>query len=123
MYYRNSVLYYWFAERYEDAIAASKKALRINPNDITTFRNLAAIYAVLGNDKEARAAAAEVLRLDPSFTIEREFRTIGWKDREGMERFKDALMYFVKALTLVEARNIESGCEARAKKVLPFRGK
>jgi len=28
---------------------------------------------------------------------------------------------FVKALELVEARNIESGCEARAKKVLPFR--
>jgi len=91
MYYRNSALYYWFAGRYEDGIAASKKALRINPNDITTFRNLAAIHAVLGNDKEARGAAAEVLRLDPSFTIEREFRTIGWKDREGMERFKDAL--------------------------------
>ena len=91
MYYRNSGLYYWFVGRYEDAIASSKKALHVNPNDITTFRNLAAIYAVLGNDKEARAAAAEVLRLDPSFTIEREFRTIGWKDREGMERFKDAL--------------------------------
>ncbi|MGD8229743.1 MAG: tetratricopeptide repeat protein [Desulfobacteraceae bacterium] len=91
MYYRNSGLYYWFAGRYEDAIAASKKALHVNPNDITTFRNLAAIHAVLGNDKEARAAAAEVLRLDPSFTIEREFRTVDWKDREGMERFKDAL--------------------------------
>jgi hypothetical protein len=28
---------------------------------------------------------------------------------------------FVKALGLVEARNIESGCEARTKKVLPFK--
>jgi TolB-like protein/class 3 adenylate cyclase len=90
-YYRNSGLYYWFAGRYEDAIAASKKALHLNPDDITTFRNLVAIYATIEQEEEARAAAAEVLRLDPSFTIEREFKNMGWKDREGMERYMDAL--------------------------------
>jgi tetratricopeptide (TPR) repeat protein len=90
-YFRNSGLYYWFAGRYEEAIAASKKALHISPDDITTFRNLAAIYATLGKEEEARAAAAEVLRLDPSFSIEREFKNMPWKDREGMERYMDAL--------------------------------
>jgi len=90
-YFRNSGLYYWFAGRYEEAIAASKKALHINPDDITTFRNLAAIYATLGKEEEARAAAEEVLRLDPSFSIEREFKNMPWKDREGMERYMDAL--------------------------------
>ncbi len=90
-YFRNSGLFYWFAGRYEEAIAASKKALHISPDDITTFRNLAAIYATLGKEEETRAAAAEVLRLDPSFSIEREFKNMPWKDREGMERYMDAL--------------------------------
>jgi len=91
VYYRNLGLFYWFAGRYEEAIAASKKALHVNPDDITTFRNLAAIYATLGREEEAHAAAAEVLRLDPNFTIERYFKNMPWKDREGMERFKGAL--------------------------------
>ncbi len=90
-YYRNSGLYYWFAGRYEDAIAASKKALYLNPDDITTYRNLSAIYSTLGQEEKAREAAAEVLRMDPSFNIEREFKNMGWKDREGMERYMDAL--------------------------------
>jgi TolB-like protein/class 3 adenylate cyclase len=90
-YFRNSGLYYWFAGRYEEAIAASKKALHISPDDITTFRNLAAIYATLGKEEEARAAAAEVLRLNPHFSIERHFKNMPWKDREGMERLMDAL--------------------------------
>jgi adenylate cyclase len=90
-YYRNSGLYYWFAGRHEHAIAASKKALHLNPDDITTFRNLVAIYTTIGQEEKARVAAAEVLRLDPSFTIEREFKTMGWKDREGMERYMDSL--------------------------------
>ena len=90
-YFRNLGLFYWFAGRYEEAIAVSKKALHINPDDITTFRNLAAIYAALGKEEEARAAAAEVFRLDPSFSIERQFKNMPWKDREGMERYMDAL--------------------------------
>jgi TolB-like protein/Flp pilus assembly protein TadD len=91
MYFRNLGLFYWFTGRYEEAIAASKKALHINPDDIITFRNLAAIYAVLGKVEEARAAATGVLRLNPDFSIERHFKNMPWKDREGMERYKDAL--------------------------------
>ncbi|UCH21070.1 MAG: hypothetical protein JSU83_21565, partial [Deltaproteobacteria bacterium] len=91
VYFRNLGLFYWFTGRYEEAIAASKKALHIDPDDITNFRNMAAIYATVGNDDKAREAAAEVLRLDPNFTVERHFKNMPWKDREGMERFMDAL--------------------------------
>ena len=90
-YFRNAGLFYWFAGRYEDAIAASKKALHIDPEDVTTFRNLAVIYATVGEEKEARAAAAEVLRLDPNFSIAHHFKNIRWEDQEGQERFIDAL--------------------------------
>ena len=91
VYFRNLGLFYWFTGRYEEALNESKKALHIDPDDITTFRNLAAIYATLGNEYEARAAAAEVLRLNPNFSVERHFKNMPWKDREGMERFMDAL--------------------------------
>ena len=90
-YFRNLGLFYWFTGRYEEAVTASKKALHIDPDDITTFRNLAAIYTTLGNEDKARAAAAEVLRLNPNFSVERHFKNMPWKDREGMERFMEAL--------------------------------
>jgi adenylate cyclase len=91
VYYRNLGLFYWFTNRYEEAITVSKKALHIDSDDITTFRNLAAIYAAIGNEDEARAASAEVLRLEPTFTIEGHFKNMPWKDKQGMERYKDAL--------------------------------
>ena len=52
---------------------------------------MAAIYATVGNEDEARAAAAEVLRLDPNFSVERHFKNLPWRDREGKERLMDAL--------------------------------
>jgi adenylate cyclase len=90
-YFRNLGLFYWFTGRYEEAIVASNKALQINPDDIITFRNLAAIYAVLGKEEKAHAAAAQILRLNPNFSIERHFKNMPWKDREGKERYMDAL--------------------------------
>lgn len=90
-YFRNSGLYYWFTGSYEEAITVSKKALHINPEDVTTFRNLAAIYATLNNTEEASAAAANVLRLEPSFTIKKHFENMPWKDNDGMNRYMDAL--------------------------------
>jgi adenylate cyclase len=55
--------------RFDEAIAAGKKALRQNPSFSTAYRCLAAAFAHLGRDAEAREAAARVLDLDPAFTI------------------------------------------------------
>lgn len=90
-YHRNSGLYYWFVGQYEKAILASKKALQINPDDITAFRNLAAIYVELGRNEQAGLAAENVMRLEPNFSIESHFKNMPWKDREGMARYMDAL--------------------------------
>jgi adenylate cyclase len=60
-----------FAElrRFEEAIAAGKKALRQNPSYAGAYRCLAAALAHLGRDAEAREAAVRLLELDPAFTI------------------------------------------------------
>lgn len=55
--------------RFDEAVAAAKKALRQNPSDLVAYRYLAAAFAHLGREGEAREAAASVLAVDPAFTI------------------------------------------------------
>jgi adenylate cyclase len=55
--------------RFDEAVAASKKALRYNSSDGAIFRALASALAHLGRDTEACEAAARMLEIDPTFTI------------------------------------------------------
>jgi adenylate cyclase len=55
--------------RFDEAIVAGKKALRQNTSFAGTYRCLAAAFAHLGRDAEAREAAARLPELDPAFTI------------------------------------------------------
>jgi adenylate cyclase len=55
--------------RFDEAIAAGKKALRQNPSYSVAHRGLASAFAHLGRDAEAREAAARLLEFDPGFTI------------------------------------------------------
>ena len=55
--------------RFDEAIAAGKKAQRQNPSHSATYRCLASAFAHLGRDAEAREAAARAVEIDPAFTI------------------------------------------------------
>ena len=55
--------------RFEEAIVASKKALRHNPAYPGPYRCLASAFAHLGRDAEAHEAAARVLEIEPAFAI------------------------------------------------------
>jgi adenylate cyclase len=55
--------------RFDEAIVAGKKALRQNPSYSVAYRCLASAFAHLGRDAEAREAAAQLLEVDPTFTI------------------------------------------------------
>ncbi|MBR0939168.1 adenylate/guanylate cyclase domain-containing protein [Bradyrhizobium jicamae] len=55
--------------RFDEAILAAKKAQRQNPAWSATCCCLAAAFAHLGRDAEAREAAARVFVVDPAFTI------------------------------------------------------
>jgi adenylate cyclase len=55
--------------RFDEAIAAGKKAQRQSPFFGPPYRCLASAFAHLGRDAEAREAAARLLEVDPSFTI------------------------------------------------------
>jgi adenylate cyclase len=54
---------------YMKAIAVLKKAIKIDPSYWLSHLSLSACYGLLGREEEARAAAAEVLRIDPNVSI------------------------------------------------------
>ena len=69
------------AGRYEEAVDWAKQSVRLNPDAFIVHRALAASNAQLGRIDEARAALAEVLRLDPNLTLEkvkRQTAAVGW---------------------------------------------
>jgi len=59
--------------RYEESCRAAYKSVQANPAHSITYVQLAAALAKLGRLNEARAAAARVLELQPSFRYGRQF--------------------------------------------------
>jgi adenylate cyclase len=78
-------------ERYEEAITVFKKVLHYQPDYLSVHRNLAACYATLGKEEEARAEAAEVLRLNPKFSVKKYGKRLQIRDKAVKERYIDAL--------------------------------
>jgi hypothetical protein len=52
---------------------------------------LAATYSITGREKEARTEAAEVLRINPKFSLERYAQTLYFKNQADINRTLDAL--------------------------------
>ena len=67
--------------RHEEAVAAVRRGLQLNPGFSGLYVLLAAPLAKLGRFDEARAAAARLLALDPGFTISRWTAAVGLAPR------------------------------------------
>ena len=82
---------YYLAGRPEEAIAPLKQFLSRYPNILGAHLTLAAVYSELGKEAEARAEAAEVLRLNPKFSLEVHKQRVPIKDPATLERHIAAL--------------------------------
>jgi adenylate cyclase len=82
---------YFMTGQYDESISTWKKALKVSPNNLSAHRFLAACYSSMGRDAEATAAAREVLRINPKFTIESYSKRLRYKDKADIEREVDAL--------------------------------
>ena len=79
------------AGRYEEAIEALKKALRVSPDNIFAHIRLAETYSLSGREQEARAEAAEVLRINPKFSFKRFVNTMPYKNNADRDLLINAL--------------------------------
>ena len=82
---------YRLTGRYEEAIAAFQKALKLSPNSMVTHLGLTITYSQLGRDEEARAHAAEVLKISPEFSLDRFAKKLPFKNQAENERIINAL--------------------------------
>jgi adenylate cyclase len=75
----------------EEAISACMKVLHREPNNLSTRLALASTYSYSGREAEARAEAAQVLRIDPKWSVEFFAKTRPHKNQANTERFINAL--------------------------------
>lgn len=75
------------AARYEEAVVWLRKAVRANRRFVPTQRHLVTSLAHAGREDEARAAAAELLALDPSFSINKLRSWYPLRPPENLERY------------------------------------
>jgi adenylate cyclase len=84
-------LAYRMTGRYEKAIEAHKRVIRSEPKYVFAHINLIASYMALGREKEARADAAELLRIYPKTYIYKAVERMPFKNRAENDRLADAL--------------------------------
>lgn len=82
---------YYLAGRPEEAIVPLKQYLARYPNILDAHLTLAAVYSELGKEAEARAEAAEVLRINPRFSLQVHKERVPIKDPALLERHLAAL--------------------------------
>jgi adenylate cyclase len=90
-YYLNAAGFaYRLAGRYEQAVVAAQNLLARIPNYAPGHLQLANCYAKLGRLDEARAEAAEVMRLMPNYSLKAASQNLPFKDPAILEREIDA---------------------------------
>jgi len=77
--------------RFEEAVSEYKKALQRAPDSIFAHLGLAATYSIMGREHEARAEVAEVLRINPKFSLDSYAKRLTFKDKSVADNFIGAL--------------------------------
>jgi tetratricopeptide (TPR) repeat protein len=91
MYLNNLAFAYAFSGQYEKAIPLWNRAVERNPDYLFAYCGLTFAYQMSGNETKAREAAAEVLRIKPNYSVERDAgKANPFKDADLRKRFLDA---------------------------------
>ncbi|MGB2928223.1 MAG: adenylate/guanylate cyclase domain-containing protein [Desulfobacterales bacterium] len=88
--YSLGISYCWTGQ-YEEAITWCEKAVRREPNSMFAHLFMTMAYSFSGRDEEARIEAAEVIRIQPKFSLEKFAKRVTYKNQEDKERCIGAL--------------------------------
>ena len=75
----------------KEAIAVCEKGLKRQPDNLVSRVIMAAVYGSCGREKEARKEAAEVLRINPKFTVESFMGNTPYKNPSDRDRIAQGL--------------------------------
>ena len=92
-YYINFGTSYNLLGHHEESVVQLKKALAVSPNSVSAYSALIVTYGIMGKEDEARAAAAELLRINPNFSAENYTKSlsVSFKDKEYPRLAAEAL--------------------------------
>jgi adenylate cyclase len=79
-YYLNLSGAYTQLGRYEESEPLIKKAIALSPKSANARAWLIILYGAMGKEEEARATAAELLKIDPKFSGEGFLKAMPYKD-------------------------------------------
>jgi tetratricopeptide (TPR) repeat protein len=88
--YSLGIAYCWTGQ-FDEAVKWCEKAVRREPNSLFARLFMAQIYSLAGRNEEARVEAAEVIRINPKFSLEKFQKTATYKNVEDQERSANAL--------------------------------
>jgi len=91
IYVQNLALLYFQTGDCREAIAACEKGLKRQPDDLNSHVIMAAVYGSCGREAEARKEAAEVLRINPKFTVESYAAILPYKNPSDRDRTAQGL--------------------------------
>jgi TolB-like protein len=77
--------------QYDEAIEDFKRSVELRPDFVPGHIWLAATYGNLGRQVEAEVAAAQVLQLNPDFSISAYGGKVPYRDEAVLEQFRDGL--------------------------------
>jgi len=90
-YVQQLALVYFQTGDCKEALAACDKGLKRDPDHLVSRVIMAAVYGSCGREKEARKEAAEVLRINPKFTVESYMRNIPYRNPSDRDRVVQGL--------------------------------
>jgi adenylate cyclase len=82
---------YMHIAQFEKGIEAYEKAIHLEPTDLFAHLGLAAAFGLMGLRQKAQVSAAEVLSLDPQFSLKSHEKAIHHKNRDQLRNYIDAL--------------------------------
>jgi adenylate cyclase len=82
---------YQNCNQFEEAVSEYEKSLKLNPDYLLPYIGLSIAYTMLQRKKDALAAAAEVLRLNPKFSLNYWESILPLKNQETKKSIVDAL--------------------------------
>ena len=82
---------YFFNRDFDQAAAEYEKALKLNPDFMSSYMGLTASYSLLGMDEKAHAAADQLLRLNPNFSLKAVRKSLPLKDPADIDLWIDGL--------------------------------
>jgi TolB-like protein/Flp pilus assembly protein TadD len=82
---------YRMVDRFDEAVEQAKKAIERDPKNQFAYLALASACILAGRKEEARRAALEVLKINPTFSVEWLAKILPYRDTSQIHRMIDAL--------------------------------